>query len=59
MTEDEWEWYIEKCKVPNEFKDIVRKYRKSFGQTLAEIGSISEMEFTIELRVEKDSYDGQ
>ena len=50
---------MEKCKVPNEFKEIVQKYRKSFGQTLAEIGSIPEMEFTIELRVEKDSYDGQ
>ena len=59
MTEEEWKWYMEKCKVPNEFKDIVQKYRKSFGQTLAEIGSIPEMEFTIELRVEKDSYDGQ
>ena len=45
MTEEEWIWYMEKCKVPNEFKDIVQKYRKTFGQTLAEIGSIPEMEF--------------
>ena len=27
MTEEEWKWYMEKCKVPNEFKDIVQKYR--------------------------------
>lgn len=59
MTNNEWKWYVEKCKVPEGFIEIVNKYRKCFGQTLAEIGSIPGIEFTIELRVEKDHYDGK
>ena len=59
MNNNEWLWYIEKCKVPNEFKEIVNQYKECFGQTLAEIGKIPGIEFTIELRIEKDSYDGK
>jgi hypothetical protein len=45
--------------VPKEFEEIVDKYKICFGQTLSEIGIIPGVEFTIELRLEKDSYDGQ
>ena len=59
MTNEEWTFYIKKCKVPDEFVEIVNQYKSNFGQTLSEIGTISGMEFTVELRIEKDSYDGK
>ena len=59
MTNDEWEFYIEKCKIPNDYKPIIRKYRKCFGQHISEIGKIPDIEFEVELEPVADEKHGK
>src|SRR5277367_2352304 len=54
MTNDEWEFYIDKCKVPQDYQPIVRKYRKYFGQHITKIGKIPNIEFEVELEAIAD-----
>jgi len=55
MTNEEWEYYINKCNVPQHYQPIVRKYRKNFGQHITEIGKIPGIEFEVEIERIADS----
>ena len=59
MTNEEWEFYIDKCKVPQDYRPIVRKYKKCFGQHITEIGKIPNIEFEVELEPIADQRDGK
>ena len=59
MTNEEWEYYINKCNVPQHYRPIVKKYRKNFGQHITEIGKIPGIEFEVEIERIADSKNGQ
>ena len=59
MTNEEWEFYIKKCKVPQEYQQIVKKYRKCFGQHTKEIGKIPGIKFKVELERIANSQNGK
>ena len=59
MTNEEWQFYINKCNVPKEFQPIVNKYRKNFGQHISEIGLIPGIKFKVELNRVSDSKTGK
>ena len=52
MSNQEYEIYMEKCKVPEDMKPTVRKYKHCFSSRLSEIGAIKTdppSEFTLRL----------
>jgi hypothetical protein len=61
MTNDEWEFYIKKCKVPPKYQPLIRKYRKCFGQHIKEIGLIDPKLITFKVTINRvaDSKTGQ
>ena len=59
MTNEEWDFYIKQCKVPQEFQPIINKYRKCFGQHISEIGLIPGIEFEVKIERVADSKYGQ
>lgn len=50
MTPEEFEIYMEKCKVPKEYKEIIRKNKNILSNKVTEIRTIKEIEMTIELQ---------
>jgi hypothetical protein len=58
MTNEEWEFYIEKCNIPQDYRPMIRKYRKCFGQHISEIGKIPDIEFKVTLERIADSRNG-
>ena len=58
MTNEEWEFYIKKCNVPEDYRPIIRKYRKCFGQHISEIGKIPGIKFEVKLERIADSRNG-
>ena len=59
MTNEEWEYYINKCNVPQHYQPIVKKYRKNFGQHIKEIGKIPGTEFEVIIEQVADSKKGK
>src|SRR5277367_585011 len=59
MTNQEFDIYIEKCKVPKKLKSLIREYRDCFATNLEEIGEIRTTPSSFYTHKFKANWDGR